>query len=113
MRIVKAALSGRLIATPPYHAAYHVCLDHAALATCSFGSLESSIFFAFGAGTLSAFFTGLPYCASFSSSASSSARRAATFSNSLSVAFSRRLASSSIPMNPDRSLPLEPPFVFR
>ena len=42
------------------------------------------------------FLAGLPYCDSFSSSASSSARRAATFSISLSVAFSRKAASSSM-----------------
>ena len=47
----------------------------AALATGSFGSRASSVFLTLATGAPSDFFTGLPYWASFSSSASSSARR--------------------------------------
>eukprot|EP01035_Chromulina_nebulosa_P016685 gene16686-22124_t len=46
--------------------------------------LATSSFLDFATGVACDFFTGLPYCASFSSSASSSACRAATFSANLS-----------------------------
>jgi hypothetical protein len=54
MHVVKAASIGPPYSYPP------ICrLDHAASATASFGSFSD--FFAFGAGALSIFFTGLPY----------------------------------------------------
>src|SRR3984893_2710174 len=79
---------------------------HAALAigSLAMGSLASSAFLAtsslfltFTTGaTAGDFFAGLSYCDSFSSSASSSARRAATFSINLSAALSRNAATSSM-----------------
>src|ERR1700687_6131999 len=73
----------------------------AAQAALAIGSLASSLFFsslflALATGAAWDFFASRSYCASFSSSASSSARRAETFSSSLSVAFSRNAASSSM-----------------
>ncbi|NOJ47975.1 hypothetical protein [Bradyrhizobium archetypum] len=76
MRLPRGALrilSGGSI-KPPYICSFGPLADHAALAADSFGSLASSLFFAFSAGALSGFFAGLPYWASFSSSASKSAR---------------------------------------